>query len=114
MSLFGQIVRTAINVATLPVAVAKDVVTLGRAGEPWKKTYTEEKLEQIKEERGSYFDPGIRVVEQAQFYPASVTPHGWLSAAGAWVPETHVHRWRPLPVPPGEIGADQKGEEQCL
>lgn len=31
MGLFGKIVATAVNVATLPVAVAKDVVTLGNA-----------------------------------------------------------------------------------
>lgn len=29
MKLFGQIVRTVVNVALLPVAVVKDVVTLG-------------------------------------------------------------------------------------
>jgi len=29
MGLFGKLVATAVNVATLPVAVAKDVVTLG-------------------------------------------------------------------------------------
>jgi len=29
MKLFGQIVRTVVNVAVLPVAVAKDVLTLG-------------------------------------------------------------------------------------
>ena len=29
MKLFGQLVRTAVNIALLPVAVVKDVVTLG-------------------------------------------------------------------------------------
>ena len=29
MKLFGQLVRTAVNTALLPVAVAKDIVTLG-------------------------------------------------------------------------------------
>lgn len=29
MKLFGQLVRTVVNVAVLPVAVVKDVVTLG-------------------------------------------------------------------------------------
>jgi hypothetical protein len=49
MSLFGKFVRTAINVATLPVAAVKDVVTLGGAGVR-DESYTAEKLEQIKEE----------------------------------------------------------------
>lgn len=31
MKLFGQIVRTVVNTAVLPVAVAKDMVTLGGA-----------------------------------------------------------------------------------
>jgi len=50
MSLFGKIVRTAVNVATLPVAVVKDVITLGGAGTDRRESYTKEKLEQIKEE----------------------------------------------------------------
>ena len=29
MKIFGQIIRTAVNIIGLPVAVAKDVVTLG-------------------------------------------------------------------------------------
>lgn len=29
MKLFGQLIRTVVNVAVLPVAVVKDVVTLG-------------------------------------------------------------------------------------
>lgn len=53
MSLFGKIVRTAVNVATIPVAVAKDVVTLGNAANRgWYgcESYTTQKLKQIKEE----------------------------------------------------------------
>ena len=49
MSLFGKIVRTAINTALLPVAVVKDVVTLGNIASA-DKTYTQQQLEQIKEE----------------------------------------------------------------
>lgn len=48
MKLFGQIVRTLVNVATLPVAIAKDVVTLGNVGDP--KTFTEKQLETLKRE----------------------------------------------------------------
>lgn len=50
MSLFGAIVRTAVNVVTLPVAVAKDVLTLGGTVTEQTKPYTVQKLEQIKEE----------------------------------------------------------------
>lgn len=48
MGLFGKLVATAINVATLPVDVAKDVVTLGNAGNG--RPFTAKKLEQIKAE----------------------------------------------------------------
>ena len=50
MSLFGKIVRTAVNVATLPVAAVKDVYTLGGIATEQPKSYTAQKLEQIKEE----------------------------------------------------------------
>jgi len=50
VSLFGKIIRTTVNLATLPVAVAKDVITLGGIATEQSKTYTEQKLEQIKEE----------------------------------------------------------------
>jgi len=56
MGLFDSIVRTAVNVATAPVAVAKDVVTMGGDSISGGKTYTEKKIEQIKREakRPSY------------------------------------------------------------
>ena len=50
MSLFGQLVRTAVNVATLPVAVAKDLVTLAGAIDNNGKPHTLEHLERIKRE----------------------------------------------------------------
>lgn len=50
MSLFGRIVRTAINTATLPVAVVKDVVTLGGVASGKRTPYTLDKLQQIKDE----------------------------------------------------------------
>lgn len=50
MGLFGKLVATVINVATLPVAVAKDVITLGNAANSHQDCYTKQKLEQIKEE----------------------------------------------------------------
>jgi hypothetical protein len=50
MGLFGKLVATAINVATLPVAIAKDVVTLGGISTDQRTPYTAQKLQQIKEE----------------------------------------------------------------
>lgn len=50
MKLFGQIVRTVINTATLPLEVAKDVVTLGGVCTGEDKTYTRKQLEKIAEE----------------------------------------------------------------
>jgi hypothetical protein len=55
MSLFGKLVRTVVNVAELPVAVAKDVLTLGGTVTEQNptghgKTYTREQLERLKDE----------------------------------------------------------------
>ena len=50
MGLFGKLVATTINVATLPVAVVKDVVTLGGIATDKRQPYIVEKLEQIKRE----------------------------------------------------------------
>ena len=44
MKLFGQVVRTIVNVATLPVAVVKDVFTLGGIATENRESYTVEKL----------------------------------------------------------------------
>lgn len=50
MSLFGRIIRTTVNVATLPVAIVKDVYTFGGIATDQRECYTAQKLEQIKEE----------------------------------------------------------------
>lgn len=50
MGLFDAIVRTVVNVATLPVAVVKDVVTLAGATTNQDESYTEQKVQQIKDE----------------------------------------------------------------
>jgi len=53
MGLFGKIVATAINISTLPVAVVKDVVTLGNAANAGVRdagSYIGKKLQQIKDE----------------------------------------------------------------
>lgn len=52
MKLFGQVVRTLVNTALVPVAVAKDVFTLGGAATGNPTTYTREQLEKLKEEAG--------------------------------------------------------------
>lgn len=49
MSLFGKMVATVVNVVTLPVAVAKDAVTLGGVAAD-HESYIVEKLKQIKDE----------------------------------------------------------------
>ena len=50
MTLFGKLVKTAVNVAILPVEVVKDVVTLGGVVTEQQKSYTMRQLEKIKEE----------------------------------------------------------------
>ena len=50
MSLFGQFVATVINVATIPVAVVKDVVTLGGVSTDQNESYIVQKLREIKDE----------------------------------------------------------------
>ena len=49
MSLFGKLVRTAVNVIALPVAVAKDVVTLGNIASG-DAPYTVQQIEKLKDE----------------------------------------------------------------
>jgi hypothetical protein len=51
MGLFGKIVATAVNVATIPVAVVKDVFTLGGISTKGEfSPYIAEKLKQIKDD----------------------------------------------------------------
>jgi hypothetical protein len=50
MGLFGKIVATAVNVATIPVAVTKDVFTLAGAASGRSEPYIVSKLKQIKDE----------------------------------------------------------------
>lgn len=57
MKLFGQIIRTLVNVAELPVEAAKDVFTLGGVALDRKKTFTREQLEKIKNEAGEDSQP---------------------------------------------------------
>ena len=50
MRLFAQVVRTVVNVAMLPVAVVKDVVTLGGVATENGRPYTVEALQRLKDE----------------------------------------------------------------
>jgi len=50
MKLFGQIVRTVVNVVQLPVEIVKDVATLGGVLTERDESYTRAKLEEIKDE----------------------------------------------------------------
>jgi hypothetical protein len=50
MKLFGQLVNTLVNVATLPVAVVKDVFTLGGVATGNDGSYTAEQMQRIKDE----------------------------------------------------------------
>lgn len=50
MKLFGQLVRTAVNIATLPLSVAADVLTLGGVVTDKREPYTAEALRKLKEE----------------------------------------------------------------
>jgi hypothetical protein len=51
VSLFGKVVRTVVNTATLPVAVVKDVFTLGGVSRPYGEgSYIVEQLQKIKDE----------------------------------------------------------------
>lgn len=50
MSLFGKIVRTAVNIAVLPVEILRDVATLGGIATEQDKPYTVQRLDTLKEE----------------------------------------------------------------
>lgn len=49
MKLFGQLIRTAVNAALLPVAVVKDVVTLGNLASG-DDPYTKQQIEKLVED----------------------------------------------------------------
>ena len=50
MSFFSAFVKVVVDVATLPVDVVKDVVTLGGAITDPDKTYVSQKIQQIKDD----------------------------------------------------------------
>lgn len=50
MGLFGALVKTVVNVATLPVAVVKDVVSLGGSIDNNGRPHLADHLQKIKDE----------------------------------------------------------------
>jgi len=50
MKLFGQLVRTMVNVATLPVAVVHDAITLCGALDGSARPHTADHLDKLKRE----------------------------------------------------------------
>lgn len=50
MKLFGQIIRTVVNTALLPVAVAKDICTLGGVATGNGRPYTVEQIQKLMDE----------------------------------------------------------------
>lgn len=50
MSLLGDLMGVVVDVVKLPVAVVKDVVTLGGAATDHDGTYTGEQLEELEED----------------------------------------------------------------
>lgn len=47
MGLFGSLLKTVIDVVETPIAMAKDVATMGGELTDQKKCYTQQKLEEI-------------------------------------------------------------------
>ncbi len=47
MSIFGKLLKTVVDVATTPIAVVADVVTMGGAVNDKRTTYTGDKLRQL-------------------------------------------------------------------
>lgn len=47
MGLFGSLLKTVIDVVETPVAIVKDFATLGGSLTDQKKTYTEQKIDEL-------------------------------------------------------------------
>lgn len=50
MSIFGKLLKTTLDIATTPIDVAKDVVTLGGALTDQRKPYTAQKLDRLQDD----------------------------------------------------------------
>ncbi len=58
MKIFGQLIRTAVNVATLPVAIGMDALTLGGTMNGKDEPYTVKVVKQLKDEAQEDCDNG--------------------------------------------------------
>jgi hypothetical protein len=47
VSLFGKLVKTAVNIVALPIEAAKDVVTLAGVTTGQEKSYTTQRIEKL-------------------------------------------------------------------
>ena len=56
MGILGKIAQATIDIVTIPVAIVKDVVTLGGSLSEHGETYTGEKLRDIAEKAGEIYD----------------------------------------------------------
>ena len=56
MGLFGKLVRTALDVVEIPVAITKDVVTLGGTLTDKSRPYTAKKLDEFGDDYEDFKD----------------------------------------------------------
>ena len=56
MSIFGSLLKTVIDTATLPIDIAKDVVTMGGVMTERQEPYTVSKLKKIDRDLGDVAD----------------------------------------------------------
>lgn len=56
MGLFGKLIQLGVQIATTPVAIIKDVATMGGALNDRRESYTETKLRDIQEKAEEAYD----------------------------------------------------------
>jgi hypothetical protein len=56
MGIFGKLLRTALTVAETPIAIVKDIATLGGVTMGKTKSYTAKKLEEIGDDYQDFKD----------------------------------------------------------
>lgn len=50
MSMFGKVVKLAVNVAAIPIELSKDAITLGGVSTEQKTSYTRKRIEKLVED----------------------------------------------------------------
>jgi hypothetical protein len=56
MGLFGKLLSTALDIVETPIAIVKDVATLGGTLTDEKKSYTQQKLEELGDDYEDFKD----------------------------------------------------------